>query len=244
MKLDRLLPPTWSRAIRSISSGDADALRYAGALETLLADEANDAILILNVPTALASAPAAAQSVVETMRRNLASKPQRKPVFAVWLAENEAISETFRSAGIHFGTEAEAVQGIMHLVHYREAGEPHEGAGQPAPRAGPRCDDSATDRRRALYGIGAGGSTRLRSTPFAGLRHSTSGPGGRSPRPPRKLPPLVQPILARAARCSEILSPDIVHKSDVGGVKLDLTSQEAVRRAAEDIFERTRRPQA
>ena len=39
----------------------------------------------------------------------------------------------------------------------------------------------------------------------------------------------------------KILSPDIVHKSDVGGVKLDLTSQEAVRRAAEDIFERTRR---
>ena len=39
----------------------------------------------------------------------------------------------------------------------------------------------------------------------------------------------------------KILSPDIVHKSDVGGVKLDLTSEAAVRRAADDIFERTRR---
>jgi acetyltransferase len=73
MKLDRLLPPTWSRANPVDLIGDADAVRYAGALEALLADEANDAILVMNVPTALASAPAAAQSVVEAMRRNLAS---------------------------------------------------------------------------------------------------------------------------------------------------------------------------
>ena len=39
----------------------------------------------------------------------------------------------------------------------------------------------------------------------------------------------------------KILSPDIIHKSDVGGVKLDLTSEEAVRKAAADIFERAER---
>ena len=43
-------------------------------------------------------------------------------MFAVWLGEDEAAAQAFESAGIpHFGTEADAVQGIMHLVRYREA---------------------------------------------------------------------------------------------------------------------------
>ena len=39
----------------------------------------------------------------------------------------------------------------------------------------------------------------------------------------------------------KVSSSDIIHKSDVGGVKLDLTSEAAVRRAALDIFERAKR---
>jgi acetyltransferase len=44
----------------------------------------------------------------------------------------------------------------------------------------------------------------------------------------------------------KILSPDIVHKSEVGGVRLNLTSEPAVREAAAEILERTHslRPQA
>jgi acetyltransferase len=44
----------------------------------------------------------------------------------------------------------------------------------------------------------------------------------------------------------KILSPHIVHKSEVGGVRLNLTSETAVREAAAEILERTRslRPQA
>src|SRR5215204_3953018 len=90
MKLDRLLPPTWSRANPVDIIGDADAARYAGALEALLADGANDAVLVLNVPTALASAPAAAKAVVDTIQRDRASRHLGKPVFAVWLGEDAA----------------------------------------------------------------------------------------------------------------------------------------------------------
>ena len=71
----------------------------ADALEALLADQANDAVLVLNVPTALASAPAAAQAVVSTIQRNRASENRRKPVFAVWLGEDERAAEAFESAG-------------------------------------------------------------------------------------------------------------------------------------------------
>ena len=54
-RLDALLPPAWSKANPVDIVGDADAGRYAAALEALMADPENDAILVLNVPTALAS---------------------------------------------------------------------------------------------------------------------------------------------------------------------------------------------
>ena len=52
-KLDAALPPIWSRANPVDIAGDADNTRYAVALEHLLDDKANDAVLVMNVPTAL-----------------------------------------------------------------------------------------------------------------------------------------------------------------------------------------------
>ena len=59
---------------------------------------------------------------------------------------------------------------------------------------------------------------------------------------PEEAAAAAQPILAEGGTVAvKIFSPDIVHKSDVGGVKLDLTSEAAVRTAAADIFERAHR---
>ena len=63
-KLDAALPPIWSRANPVDIAGDADAKRYAVAIDHLLEDDANDAVLVMNVPTALASAADAAKAVV------------------------------------------------------------------------------------------------------------------------------------------------------------------------------------
>src|SRR4029078_9409674 len=49
------------------------------------------------------------------------------------------------------------------------------------------------------------------------------------------------PILASGGTVAvKILSPDIVHKSDVGGVRLNLTSEQAVREATIDVLARAR----
>ena len=53
-ELDRLLPSGWSRANPVDIVGDADGERYAQALLALLSDKGCDAILVMNVPTALA----------------------------------------------------------------------------------------------------------------------------------------------------------------------------------------------
>src|ERR1700730_15095575 len=82
-QLDAVLPPTWSRSNPVDIVGDADAARYAAAREALLEDPANDAILVMNVPTALASATDTAKTVADMVfaQRKTA---RSKPVFAVW----------------------------------------------------------------------------------------------------------------------------------------------------------------
>ena len=67
-RLDTALPAIWSRANPVDIAGDADAGRYTSALEALLEDPENDAILVMNVPTALASAESAARSVAAMAR--------------------------------------------------------------------------------------------------------------------------------------------------------------------------------
>jgi acetyltransferase len=98
-RLDSVLPPTWSHGNPVDIIGDADAARYAAGLEALLADPENDAVLVLNVPTALASAPASAEAVVEVVRRNRATSFRKKPVFAVWLGEDRVAGDAFENAG-------------------------------------------------------------------------------------------------------------------------------------------------
>ena len=241
-KLDRVLPPTWSRANPIDIIGDADASRYAAALEALLVDEENDAILVLNVPTALASASAAAEAVVETIRRDRQKAFRRKPVFAVWLGEDEASKRAFESVGIpHFATEADAVRGFMHLVRYREA----QDLLMETPDSLPRdfAPDSATARaivagalregRQWLDPIEVNRLLNAYDIPVAPVTLAETADEAAA---------AAQPILAEGGTVAvKVLSPDIVHKSDIGGVRLDLTSEDAVRQATLDIFERAER---
>src|ERR1700692_3025830 len=71
-KLDAVLPRTWSGSNPVDIVGDADPARYAAALEVLLADANNDAILVMNVQTAIAPADeiaAAVTGIVSKSRR-------------------------------------------------------------------------------------------------------------------------------------------------------------------------------
>ena len=97
-RLDAALPPIWSRANPVDIAGDADETRYAAALEGLLADPANDAILVMNVPTALASAAEAARSVAAVMQKHRNTVFHAKPVFAVWIGGGRRLQD-LRSRG-------------------------------------------------------------------------------------------------------------------------------------------------
>lgn len=245
--LDAALPSTWSRANPVDIVGDADAERYGAALEVLLADRDSDAVLVMNVPTALASPQEAARRVVDTVERHRRRAMRPKPVFAVWLGSSGTTDDLFEEAAIpHFATEADAVQGFMHIVRYREAQAllmetPPSLPEDFAPETGKARDVVA----RAL----AAGRSWLDPLEVTALFEAYGLP----------ITPAVLAVSAdeagEAARpfleagdpvAVKILSPDIIHKSDVGGVRLNLTNEAAVREAARDILERARalRPEA
>ncbi|MDU0960731.1 MAG: CoA-binding protein, partial [Bradyrhizobium sp.] len=124
-RLQAVLPPTWSASNPVDIVGDADAARYTTSLEALLADQANDAVLVMNVQTAIASASDIAIAVTEFV--NAYRKQHRrwaKPVLAAWVGAEQQVIETLSGAGIpNYPTEDDAVRGFMHLVRHREVVE-------------------------------------------------------------------------------------------------------------------------
>jgi acetyltransferase len=247
-KLDAILPRTWSGSNPVDIVGDADAARYAGTLDVLLADAGNDAILVMNVQTAIAPADEIAAKVVEIVGKYRQRCVGRaKPVLAVWVGADEKIIRTLSDAGIpNYPTEDDAVRGFMHLVQHREvvaalAQVPPAIPGEFAPNSG-------TGRQIVAAAL-AEGRQWLDPLEIARLFEDYQ-------------IPMVQTLAAAdaeqaAAHAStlfaqgatvvlKIMSRDIVHKSDVGGVVLNLTSVDAVRTATADMFARVKaqRPEA
>lgn len=237
--LDKVLPAAWSRSNPIDIVGDTDMAHYAAALEAVLTDPGSDAMLVVNVPTALSSSIETAQALT----RVTGERPRHsggKPVFAVWLGDEGAV-ETLNAARIpSYPTEADAVRGFMHLVRYREAQQalietppslPEDfsvdmAAAQTivaeALAAGQSwLDPLATVRLLEAYGIPVV-PVAVADSPDAAVQAAS-------------------PLLASSKTVAvKVLSPDIPHKSDVDGVRLNLVSEEAVRTAAESILSRAR----
>src|SRR5262249_36676784 len=111
-RLDAALPPIWSRGNPVDIPGAAHDARSTATLEALIADAGNDASLVMNVPTALASAEAAARAIAETAQAHRSSFIQPKPIFAAWIGTSNAVTPIFEAAGIpSYATESDAVRG-------------------------------------------------------------------------------------------------------------------------------------
>ena len=246
-RLDAAMPPIWSHANPVDIAGDADAARYEAAFEALLDDPGNDAVLVMNVPTALASATEAAQAVVEVANRHRGRMVPPKPAFAVWVGGSDAAAASFERARIpDYASESEAVGGFMHLVRYREALD----ALMATPPSLPA--DFSPDliaARAVIEGALAAGDTWLdpvAATRLLGAYGIPVAPAFLA-RDPDEAAAIAAPMLKDGATVvAKILSPDIVHKSEVGGVRLNLTSALAVREAVAQILARARElmPQA
>src|ERR1700719_4279148 len=238
-KLDAALPAIWSRANPVDIAGDADAARYAVALEQLLDDGANDAVLVMNVPTALASPADAAHSVIAVTQQHRQKSARAKPVFAVWIGGSDP--EAFDAAGIpSYATESDAVAGFMHLVRYHELRDllmetppslPQDIAPDSA-AARPIIEAVLRDKRAWLDPVemtGVFSAYGIAVTPAMLARDADEAVAAARPH-----------LAGGNAVVVKIQSPDIVHKSEVGGVLRNLTTQCAVAEATSDILKRAR----
>jgi acetyltransferase len=245
--LDALLPTAWSRANPVDIVGDADAARYAAALEALIADPENDAVLVLNVPTALASASDSAQAVIDVVKKSRSREYKAKPVLAVWVGAAPAVSARFAAASIpHYDDEADALRGFMHLVRYGEA----RASLMETPPSLPADFIPDVEEARAIVADAlARGLSWLDPLDTCRLLQTYGIPVvpvvfGRDPDHAAKA---AEPLLGKGgAVVLKIISADIVHKSEVDGVRLNLTSATAVREAAAEILARAQalKPQA
>lgn len=238
--LNAALPRTWSHGNPVDIIGDAPPERYRAATAALLSDPGVDIVLALNCPVATADSVAAAQAVIaasnEADKEQADGKPQ---IFASWLGKafGSDAQEILNAAGFpHYATPENAVQAISHLWAFQRnqallmetpaarADHPHDRAGARALVAAAMTEgrvwltELESKRLLSAYGIPVVDSSRA-TTP--------------------------EDAVAAAARCGfpvalKILSPDITHKTDVGGVALNLDSPAAVKAAADAMLARVR----
>jgi acetyltransferase len=242
-KLDAALPSTWSRADPIDIAGDADAARYLAALDILLADNASDAVLVMNVETAVASASGIAEALAERVKAARAQKySTSKPVLAAWVGTDQSVAPIFDKAEIpHFQTEDDAVRAFMHLVKHREATEallatPPDVSSLFAPDvdAARKVVGNALRQGRAwLDPIEIADLFKAYAIPMVPTVAAES---------PEEAVTKAEPFLAQnLAVAIKILSRDITHKSDVGGVVLGLTTKDDVHDAAARVMANAKR---
>ncbi len=247
-KLDAVLPPTWSKANPVDISGDADAKRYLAALDVLLADPASDAVLVMNVETAVAAAPTIAEAVTDHVKRNRANRlSPAKPVLATWVGTDQAVAPIFEAAAVpHFPTEDDAVRAFMHLVKHREAATALMAT---PPNVSALFKPDVKAARDVIEGALKEGRAWLDPIEIAALFAAYC-----IPMVPTLAAATADEAVAKAetflakgqAIAIKILSRDITHKSDVGGVALGLTTKGAVRNAACEVMAKAKqaRPDA
>lgn len=210
---------------------------YHDAVSRLLAEETVDAVLALNAPVAPADPLDCARAVASARGTS-----RTKPVLAAWIGAGESAAAIFAAAGIpSFSTEQEAVVGFQHLTrHARLIKELMATPPSIDEQYLPDVAAAAAIIERAL------GEHRSWLEPDEVARLLTL---FRIPMLDLVIAPDVEAAVAAAevqfgagrTVALKIVSPDIPHKSDIGGVELDLANVGAVRAAAENMTERLRR---
>ncbi|HRO64344.1 bifunctional acetate--CoA ligase family protein/GNAT family N-acetyltransferase [Thermomonas sp.] len=244
--LDGLLDCGWSHENPVDIVVDADGARYATAVEALLADPGNDALMVINVPTAFSAPMETAGALTGALARRKGAAA-RKPVFAVWLTDDDQAHAALHAARVpSYDTETEAVHGFMHLVRYREAQQ----ALMETPPSLPRdfTVDAATARALVGEAVARGEvqldpQTTARILAAYGLDYEPPLAAADAETAVR----IAEPLLAAGRTVAvKIDSGDIAHKTEVDGVRLNLASAQAVRDAATDVLRlaRERRPDA
>ncbi|MBN1197860.1 MAG: bifunctional acetate--CoA ligase family protein/GNAT family N-acetyltransferase, partial [Bacteroidales bacterium] len=227
-QLNQQLPPAWSHTNPVDVLGDARAKRISKAVKVVLEDEQVDAVLVILTPQAMTNPLAVAKEIA------LIAPVSRKPIFTAWMGGASMASsiELLASAGIpSFTTPEQAISAFMTLVAYsRNLKTLYE-----TPRDIPV--EFSVDRRtlhnhfiRRIKGKGPILQETLSKEILEtyGIQTTRPMPASSAKKAVATAQETGYPVVLK------IDSPEITHKSDVGGVILDLRDDTMV----EDAFNR------
>ena len=225
-KLDKVLPATWSRDNPVDILGDAPAQRYIDAMDIVMREPDVDAALVIHAPTAMVPSAEIAAALVPV------AKNASRNVLSCWLG-GESVAQArsmFSEAGIPaYDTPEEAVRGFMQIAQYNR----NQKLLMEVPASSSASVEEDREAVRAMVKKALARGRDTLSEPEAKQVLAAYGI------------PVVQTrsveTIEEAVECArrigfpvalKIISPDVTHKSDVGGVVLDLEDADSVRAAA------------
>lgn len=218
--------------------GTAQPEDYALCIESSLKDENVDSVLVLLTPQAMTKETESAQVVVDAHR-----KYPNKPLIAVFMGGNSMVYPriVLTEGGIPvFDFPERAVHALAELYKYTVSRDSLKDESIPKFKVDKKKVEQIInyvrkDGRRVLLGNEAHAIAEAYDIPVARIRLATS-----SEEAKKMAEELGYPVVLKIA------SPDIVHKSDVGGIRVGLQTADEVEEAFLQILDniKTRMPKA
>jgi acetyltransferase len=234
-RLNAVLPEHWSHQNPVDVLGDARPERFGKALEIVVADPNVDGVLVLLTPQAMTDPMATAIRIADV------AATTREPILAAWMGGHAVQSgrQILSQAGVAtFDSPDRAVRAFTYLVAYRHNREILYETPRQVPING--SVNLASSRAQIEEALAAGRDT-LTEVESKGLLSSFGIPTS-LPQPAYSADGAV-----RTAReigypvVIKINSPQIVHKTEVQGVVLDVANEDEVRQVFQDMIERAKR---
>lgn len=228
-RLNEFLPAHWSHANPVDIQGEAQPDRFARAIDIVLSDSCVDAALVILTPQAVTEPTATAEVVARIARRS------HKPILAAWMGGHRVRAgiHVLHEAGVPtYTTPKNAVHAFMHLVTYTRNKETLYETPRELPAEGP----VEREKQHQLFdSIRAVNQEVLSEAAAKGLLQAY---GIAAAQPSAARTPDEAVGLARRLGYPVVLkidSPQITHKNEVGGIALNLSSDDEVRGALQTI---------
>ena len=229
-KLNDFLPPFWSHGNPVDVLGDAPPERFAKATEIVLEDENVDAVLVLLTPQAMTAPTETAKEIAALVGKT------SKTIMAAWLggtSMREGMT-VFNNAGIAaYSTPEQAILAFMTLSHYSENLENlYE-----TPKEVPVSFSYDREELRTKYLNDIFPKARILNEDDSKLLVNDYGIATTHPEVAKNEDEAVKiaekkgyPVVLK------IFSPDITHKSDAGGVALNIRDEEMVKASFKNMI--------
>ena len=233
--LNAKLPSTWSRNNPIDIVGDATPARYRDAIEAAAHDEGVDGILVILTPQAMTEPLAVAREVIGI------GQSTHKPIVACWMGEEQVVEGRvlLEDAGIPAFRMPEAAVELYHhistyyqnqklLLQTPEATSPQ--TRQETEGAKMLIEAVLQEHRKVLSEMESKAVLRAFRIPVAQTMVA---------RTPTESLLLAEQIGFPVAM--KVDSPDLIRKSEAGGVRLNITNAPSVRNAYHDIIEQVQK---